>query len=172
MTMDESSRIANTDSPASSGGGASDPIGPTLARGAESDPYHQAGSEIVELIRGFVEEVGTHRREARSAAESARADRADALRIKQEAIGLRAETESEAARILDAARAEADRMREEAQAEAAEVKRVFGTVVAELERARQKLAEVTDRSGGNVGERTDENFVVIPNTPDTAPTEF
>lgn len=172
MTMDESSNIGVTGSPTSPGGGASESITPTTKPGAsETDPYHQAGSEIVELVRGFVEGVGTHIRDARSAAESARADRADAVRMRQETIKLRAEAEAEAAQIVDAARANADRTCAEALAEAAEIKRVFGTAVAELERAQEKLAEVIDRLGGNVGQRTTETFVVIPDAPDKAATE-
>lgn len=170
--MDDRSGIGGTASPTSPAGGASEPITPATRPAArQADPYEQAGSEIVELIRGFVEEVGTHRRDARSAAGSARADRADALRIKQETIKLRAETESEAARILDDARAEADRIRQEAQAEVAEVERVFRTAVAELERAQDRLAEVIDRMGGNPRERTTEPFVVVPDAPDKAATE-
>lgn len=108
MTMDESSNIGVTGSPTSPAGGASESITPTTTPEAgETDPYHQAGSEIVELVRGFVEGVGTHIRDARSAAESARADRADAVRMRQETIKLRAEAEAEAAQIVDAARANA-----------------------------------------------------------------
>jgi regulator of protease activity HflC (stomatin/prohibitin superfamily) len=145
---------------------------PTTRPGArETDPYEQAGSEIVDLVRGFVEAVGTHIRDARSAAESARADRADALRIRQETIKLRAETEAEAAQIIDAARAHADRMREEAQVEAAEVKRVFRTAVADLERAHERLVEVIDLLGGNLDKRTTETFVVLPDAPEKTATE-
>lgn len=176
MTMDESSNIGVTGSPTSPAGGASESITPTTTPGArETDPYQQAGSEIVELVRGFVEGVGTHIRDARSAAESARADRADAVRMRQETIKLRAEAEAEAAQIVDAARVNADRTcaeaLAEALAEAAEIKRVFGTAVAELERAQEKLAEVIDRLGGNVGQRATETFVVIPDAPDKAATE-
>ena len=170
--MDESSIVGGTGSPMSPAGGASESITPTTRPEAgETDPYDQAGSEIVDLVRGFVEAVGTHIRDARSAAESARAARADGLRIRQEAIKLRAETEAEAAQIVDAARAHADRMREEAQAEAAEVKHVFRTAVADLERAHERLAEVIDLLGGNLGKRTTETFVVLPDAPDKTATE-
>ena len=169
MTMDTSSNgVPGT--PASPAGGSSESTTPTTTPGAgETEPYEQAGSEIVELVRGFVEGVGTHIRDARSAAESARADRADAVRIRQETIKRRAE--AEAAQIVDAARADADRMRAEARAEAAEIKRVFGTAVAGLESAQEKLADVIDRLGGNVGQRTTETFVVIPDAPDKAATD-
>jgi hypothetical protein len=170
ITVDEGGRhlsIEETNSPTSPAPGASESVTPT-SPGTETDPYDQAGSEIVELVRGFVETVGTHIHQARSAAESARADRADAQRIRQETIKLRAETEAEAAQIVDAARAEANRMREEAQAETAEVKRVFRTAVAELERAHERLAEVIDLLGVSLRERTRETFVVIPDAPDKA----
>ena len=170
MTMDTSSNDV-TGIPASPAGGARESITPTTPGAGETDPYQQAGSEIVELVRGFVEGVGTHIRDARSAAESARADRADAVRMRQETIKRRAEAEAEAAQIVDAARADADRMRAEARAEAAEIKRVFGTAVAGLESAQEKLADVIDRLGGNVGQRTTETFVVIPDAPDKAATD-
>jgi hypothetical protein len=171
--MDKSSNDV-TGTPRSPAGGASESIPPAPAptpEAGETDPYQQAGSEIVELVRGFVEGVGTHIRDARSAAESARADRADAVRMRQETIKHRAEAEAEAAQIVDAARADADRTRAEALAEAAELRRVFGTAVVELERAQEKLAEVIDRLGGNVGQRTTETFVLIPDAPERAPTE-
>ena len=166
--MVDSSNIRETGSPMSPAGGASESITPTTRPAAsETDPYDQAGSEIVGLVRGFVEAVGTHMRDAQSAAESARADRADALRIRYETIKLRAETEAEAARIVDAARAEADRMRKEAQAETAE----FRTAVAVLERAHERLAEVIELLSRNLGERTQETVVVIPDPPDKIATE-
>jgi regulator of protease activity HflC (stomatin/prohibitin superfamily) len=164
----DSSNIQETGSPISPAGGAGQSITPTARRGAnQSDPYDQAGSEIVGLVRAFVEAVGTHIRDAQSAAQSARADRADALRTRYETIKLRAETEAEAARILDAARAEADRMRKEAQAETAE----FRTAVAVLARAHERLAEVIELLGGNLGERTTETVFVIPDAPDRIATE-
>jgi hypothetical protein len=168
MRMVDSSNFRETGSPISPAGGAGELITPTTRRGAkETDPYDQAGSEIAGLVRGFVEAVGTHIRDAQSAAESARADRAEALRIRYETIKLRAESEAEAARIVDAARAEADRMRKEAQAETAE----FRTAVAVLERAHEKLAEVIELLGGNLGERTTETVFVIPDAPDKIATE-
>jgi hypothetical protein len=168
MRMVDTSNIQESGSPIVPAGGAGQSITPTARRGAkQTDPYDQAGSEILGLVRAFVEAVGTHIRDAQSAAESARADRADALHARYEMIKLRAETEAEAARIVDGARAEADRMRKETQAETAE----FRTAVAVLERANERLAEVIELLGGNLGEPTTEAVFVIPDAPDPIATE-
>ena len=140
-----------------------------MADAKETDPFAQAGSQIAELTQRFVEEVGAARRDAQIAADSARTAHADAERIKQEAIKLRADAEAEAMRIIDGARAEGNRIRQEAETRAADAERIYRGIVDDLEQAQESLTAAIDRVGADVRERTaSEDGVVIPDAPGEA----
>jgi len=140
-----------------------------MADAKETDPFAQAGSQIAELTQRFVEEVGAARRDAQVAADSARTAHADAERIKQEAIKLRVDAESEAIRITDGARAEGNRIRQEAETRAADAERIYRGIVDDLEQAQESLTAAIDRVGAAVRERTaSEDGVVIPDAPGEA----
>ena len=140
-----------------------------MADAKETDPFAQAGSQIAELTQRFVEEVGAARRDAQVAADSARTAHADAERIKQEAIKLRADAEAEAIRIIDGARAEGNRIRQEAETRAADAERIYRGIVDDLEQAQESLTAAIDRVGADVRERTaSEDGVVIPDAPGEA----
>jgi len=140
-----------------------------MADAKETDPFAQAGSQIAELTQRFVEEVGAARRDAQVAADSARTAHADAERIKQEAIKLRADAEAEAIRIIDGARAEGNRIRQEAETRAADAERIYRGIVDDLEQAQESLTAAIDRVGADVRERTaSEDGVVIPEAPGEA----
>jgi hypothetical protein len=129
----------------------------------DADPFAQAGAQIAELIRRFIEEIGSLRRDAQVSAAAARTERADAERIRQEAIRLRVEAEADATRIVDAARAKAVRIRQEAEAQASDAKRVVHGVVDHLERARESLAELIGRLGEDVDQSTaSQDIRVVP----------
>lgn len=133
----------------------------------EPDPFAQAGAEIAELMRRFIQEVGSLRRDAHVEAEAARAERADAARIRQAAMRLRVDAEAEATRIVDAARGEANRIREEAKAQASDAKLVVHGVVDHLERARESLAELIGRLGDDIDDWTaSQDIPVIPDASD------
>jgi len=137
-----------------------------MADAKETDPFAQ---QIAELTQRFVEEVGAARRDAKVAADSARTAHADAERIKQEAIKLRADAEAEATRIIDGARAEGDRIRKEAETRAADAERIYRGIVDDLEQAQESLTAAIDRVGADVRERTaSEDGVVIPDAPGEA----
>jgi hypothetical protein len=140
-----------------------------MADAKETDPFAQAGSQIAELTQRFVEEVGAARRDAQVAADSARTAHADAERIKQEAIKLRADAEAEAIRIIDGARAEGNRIRHEAETRAADADRIYRGIVDDLEQAQESLTAAIDRVGADVRERpASEDGVVIPDAPGEA----
>jgi len=137
-----------------------------MADAKETDPFAQ---QIAELTQRFVEEVGAARRDAQAAADSARTAHADAERIRQEAIKLRADAEAEATRIIDGARAEGDRIRKEAETRAADAERIYRGIVDDLEQAQESLTAAIDRVGADVRERTaSEDGVVIPDAPGEA----
>ena len=137
-----------------------------MADAKETDPFAQ---QIAELTQRFVEEVGAARRDAQAAADSARTAHADAERIRQEAIKLRADAEAEATRIIDGARAEGDRIRQEAETRAADAERIYRGIVDDLEQAQESLTAAIDRVGADVRERTaSEDGVVIPDAPGEA----
>jgi hypothetical protein len=119
----------------------------------ETEPFAHAASQITEIVQGLVEEVRAARRDAQVAADSARMAHADAERIRQEAVKLRADAEADAVRVTDDARAEADRIdaearagaeraREDAQTKEQEALRVARSVLAarqEVDRASRDL---------------------------------
>jgi F0F1-type ATP synthase membrane subunit b/b' len=140
-----------------------------MADANETDPFAQAGSQIAELTQRFVEEVGAARRDAQVAANSARTAHADADRIRQEAIKLRADAEAEAIRIIECARAEGNRIRQEAETRAADAERIYRGIVDDLQQAQESLTAAIDRVGDDVRERTaSEDGVVIPDAPGEA----
>lgn len=172
--MDEARQISETPAPTPTGG-LGDPSKPPTAAAAD-DTFAQAAAQIADLIRRFVEEVGGLMRDAQVAAESARTELADAARLRQEMFSLRAESDAEGARILDAARAnaeaearhildaartEADAIRGEAVAEAAGAKRVLRGVLDDIKRAQETLAELVGTVRADVGERSPD-VVVLP----------
>jgi hypothetical protein len=166
--MDEPRTISGTPGAQRPSGGPGDPPAPRVVPGpGEGDPFAQAGAQIAELMRRFIDEVGNLRRDAQVAADSARAERADAARIRQEAIRLRADAEAEAARIVDAARGEADRIRAQATEQASDAERVVHGVVDDLERAQQSLAELIVRFGEDVdGWTAPQGVAVVPDASD------
>jgi F0F1-type ATP synthase membrane subunit b/b' len=140
-----------------------------MADAKETDPFAQAGSQIAEMTQRFVEEVGAARRDAQVAANSARTAHADADRIRQEAIKLRADAEAEAIRIIERARAEGNRIRQEAETRAADAERIYRGIVDDLQQAQESLTAAIDRVGDDVRERTaSEDGVVIPDAPGEA----
>ena len=140
-----------------------------MADAKETDPFAQARSQIAELTQRFVEDIGAARRDAQVAADSARTAHADAERIKQEAIKLRADAEAEAIRIIDGARAEGNRIRHEAETRAADADRIYRGIVDDLEQAQESLTAAIDRVGADARERTaSEDGVVIPDAPGEA----
>ena len=144
----------------------------SMAEANETDPFAQAGSQIAELMQRFVEEVGAARRDAQVAADSARTAHADAERIRQEAIKLRADAQAEAIRIIDGTRAEADSIRKEAETRAADAERLYRGIVDDLERAQESLTAAIDRVGADVREPTaSDDGVVIPDAPGEAATQ-
>jgi hypothetical protein len=125
-----------------------------MADANETDPFAQAGSQIAELTQRFVEEVGAARRDAKVAADSARTAHADAERIRQEAIKLRADAEAEAIRVVDDGRAEADRIAAEARAGAERARADVQTKEQEALRAArsvQKARQEIDRASRDLG---------------------
>jgi len=137
-----------------------------MADAKETDPFAQ---QIAELTQRFVEEVGAARRDAQAAADSARTAHADAERIRQEAVKLRADAEAEAMRIIDGARAEGNRIRHEAETRAADAERIYRGIVDDLEQAQESLTAAIDRVGADARERTaSEDGVVIPDAPGEA----
>jgi F0F1-type ATP synthase membrane subunit b/b' len=140
-----------------------------MADAKDPDPFAQAGSQIAELMQRFVEEVGAARRDAQGAADSARTAHADAERIRQEAIKLRADAEAEAMRIIGGARAEGNRIRQEAETRAADAERIYRGIVDDLEQAQESLTAAIDRVGADVRERmASDDGVVIPDAPGEA----
>lgn len=140
-------------------------VPPPRAAADETDPFAQAGSQIAQLFRRFIEDVGALIRDAQLAADSARSAHADAER-------LRADAEAEAVQIIDAARAEADQIYEEAKTRAAEAERSVRGVVDDIERAHERLAEAVGRFGADTGERTASHDVVdLLDTPDEPPAQ-
>lgn len=124
----------------------------------ETDPLARAGSRIEELCRRFIEDVGGLISEAQISAESARAARADAERIRQEAVKLHADAAAAALRIIGAARAEASEIREEARRRL-ETERSVRGLIDELE----SLAEALGGIGESIGEwAASEDVVVAP----------
>ncbi len=143
-----------------------------MAAAKETDPFAQAGLQIAELMRRFVEEVGALRRDAQVAADSALAANATAERNRQEAIKLRAGAEAEAIRIIGAARGEANSIREEAETRATDAERVVRGIVDDIEQAQESLAQAIGRFGADVGERmASEDAIVIPDAPGKAPAQ-
>lgn len=165
--MEETS---TTPQPVTATAGYGEPPEPTsMADAKEADPFAEAGSQIAELTQRFVDEVAAVRRDAQVAADSARVAHADAERIRQEAIMLRADAEAEAIRIIDGARAEADRIRAEAETRAADAERVLRGIVDELQRGRETLAGAIGRVGDDLEAPTaSEEGIVIPDAPGEA----
>ena len=165
--MEESWKTSTTPKPSTPTAGLGGRSAPSsMADAKETDPFAQ---QIAELTQRFVEEVGAARRDAKVAADSARTAHADAERIKQEAIKLRADAEAEATRIIDGARAEGDRIRKEAETRAADAERIYRGLVDDLEQAQESLTAAIDRVGADVRERTaSEDGVVIPDAPGEA----
>lgn len=142
---------------------------PSAAEPKETEPFAQAASQIADLMQRFVEEVGAAKRDAQVAADSARTARADAERIRQEAIKLRADAKAEAIRTIDGARTEADRIRNEAETRAAAADRLYRGIVDDLERAQEILGGALDRVGAEVNEPTASGGgTVIPDAPGEA----
>ena len=126
----------------------------STAEAEETEPFAQAASQITELMQRLVEEVRAARRDAQVAADSARTAHADAERIRQEAIKLRADVEADAIRVTDDARAEADRIDAEARAGAERVREDAQTKEQEaLRDARAVLAvrQEIDRASRDLG---------------------
>ena len=165
--MEESWKTSTTPKPSTPTAGLGGRSAPSsMADAKETDPFAQ---QIAELTQRFVEEVGAARRDAQVAADSARRAHADAERIKQGAIKLRADAEAEATRIIDGARAEGDRIRKEAETRAADAERIYRGIVDDLEQAQESLTAAIDRVGADVRERTaSEDGVVIPDAPGEA----
>jgi hypothetical protein len=174
--MDEARQISGTPAPAPTGGLGDPSKAATGAAADETDTFAQAAAQIADLIRRFVEEVGGLMRDAQVAAESARTELADAARLRQELFSLRAESDAEGARILDAARAkaeaeaahildaartEADAIRGEAVADAAGAKSVLRGALDDIKRAQETLAELVGTVRADVGERS-QDVVVLP----------
>ena len=168
--MEETWKTSTTPQPSTPTAGLGErPARSSTVEAKETDPFAQAGSQVAELMQRFVEEVGAARRDAQVAADSARTAHADAERIRQEAIKLRADAEAEAIRIIDGARAEADRIRKEAETRAADAERLYRGIVDDLERAQESLTAAIDRVGADVREPTaSEDGVVIPDAPGEA----
>ena len=162
--MEETWKTSTTPQPSTPTAGLGERSAPSsMADPKETDPF---AHEISELVQRFVEEVGAARRDAQVAADSARTAHADAERIRQQAIKLRADAEAEAMRIIDRARAEGDRIRKEAETRAADAERIYRGIVDDLEQAQESLTAAIDRVGADVRERTaSEDGVVIPDAP-------
>jgi hypothetical protein len=126
----------------------------STAEAEETEPFAQAESQITELMQRFVEEVRTARRDAQVAADSARTAHADAERIRQEAIMLRADAEAEAIRVIDDGRAEADLIAAEARAGAERARADAQTKEQEALRAARSVQEAwqeIDRASRDLG---------------------
>jgi uncharacterized membrane protein YqiK len=168
--MEEIWKTSTTPQPSTPTAGPGErPAPSSMADAKETDPFAQAGSQIAEMTQRFVEEVGAARRDAQVAANSARTAHADADRIRQEAIKLRADAEAEAIRIIERARAEGNRIRQEAETRAADAERIYRGIVDDLQQAQESLTAAIDRVGDDVRERTaSEDGVVIPDAPGEA----
>jgi hypothetical protein len=165
--MDETRPISDRPRAEAAADRLGDRSAPRPTTGADADPFVQAGAEIAELMRRFIEEVGSLRRDAQIEAEAARVERADAARIRQAAMRLRVDAEAEATRIVDAARGEANRIREQAKAQTSDAKRVVHGVVDHLEQARDSLAELIGRLGEDIDDWTaPQEIPVIPDASD------
>lgn len=171
--MEETWKTSTAPQPATPAAGVGErPTPSSMADAKETDPFAEAGSQIAELTQRFVDEVGAVRRDAQVAADSARTANADAERIKQEAVKLRADAGAEAIRIIDGARAEADRIRQEAETQAADAKRICRGIVDDLERGQESLAAAIGGIGADVREPTaSEEGFVIPDAPGEAAAE-
>ena len=168
--MEETWKTSTTPQPSTPTAGPGERPAPfSMADAKETDPFAQAGSQIAELTQRFVEEVGAARRDAQVAANSARTAHADADRIRQEAIKLRADAEAEAIRIIERARAEGNRIRQEAETRAADAERTYLGIVDDLQQAQESLTAAIDRVGADVRERTaSDDGVAIPDAPGEA----
>ena len=165
--MEETWKTSTTPQPSTPTAGLGERHPPSTKPDAkEADPFAQ---QISELMQRFVEEVRAARRDAQVAADLARTAHADAERIKQEAIKLRADAEAEAMRIIHGARAEGNRIRQEAETRAADAERIYRGIVDDLEQAQESLTAAIDRVGADARERTaPEDGVVIPDAPGEA----
>jgi valyl-tRNA synthetase len=153
--MEESWKRATTPQPSTPAEGVGErPEPSSTAEAKETEPFAQAASQITELMQRFVEEVRAARRDAQVAGDSARTAHADAERIRQEAIKLRADAEADAIRVTDDARAEADRIDAEARAGAERTREDAQTKEQEaLRAARSILAarQEIDRASRDLG---------------------
>ena len=153
--MDESWKTSTTPQPSTPAAGLGErPERSSTAETEETEPFAQAESQITELMQRFVEEVRTARRDAQVAANSARTADADAERIRQEAVKLRADAEAHAIRVTDDARAEADRIAAEARAGAERVRADAQTKEQEALRAARSVFEARqeiDRASRDLG---------------------
>jgi hypothetical protein len=152
--MEEYWKTSTTPQPSTTAGLGERSEGSSTAEAEETEPFAQAASQITELMQRLVEEVRAARRDAQGAADSARTAQADAERIRQEAIKLRADAEAEAIRVTDDARAEADRIDAEARAGAERVREDAETKEQEaLRAARSVLAagQEIDRASRDLG---------------------
>ena len=124
----------------------------STAEAEETEPFAQAESQITELMQRFVEEVRTARRDAQVAANSARTADADAERIRQEAVKLRADAEADAIRVTDNARAEADRATRSVQEAWQEIDRASRDLGAMKETIFEAFRDIRDRTVATLGE--------------------
>lgn len=126
---------------------------------SQPDVISDAASEVAELLRRFVEEIGGLKRDAQLAAEStlARA-RSDAELIKREVIRFRDDAEAEAQRTIREAESKADDLVEGLRT------RLQG-MVDDLQRIQDDLVEPISTLGGGIAKRKQDDVVVVPNLP-------
>lgn len=152
--MDEFWKSSTTPHPSTPTAGLGERPEPSTAEAKESEPFAQVASEITDLMERFVEEFRAARHDAQVAADSAQTANADAQRIRQEAVKLRADAEADAIRVADDARAEADRIVAEARAGAERTRADAQTKEQEALRAarsvRQARQEI-DRASMDLG---------------------
>jgi uncharacterized membrane protein YqiK len=144
---------------------------------SQPDVISDAASQVAELMRRFVEEIGGLKRDAQLAAEStlARA-RTDAELIKREVIRFRDDAEAEAQRIREEAEAHArelaaaeERTIREAESKADDLVQGLRTrlqsMVDDLQRIQDDLVEPISTLGGGIAKRKQDDVVVVPNLP-------
>lgn len=126
---------------------------------SQPDVISDAASQVAELMRRFVEEIGGLKRDAQLAAEStlARA-RTDAELIKREVIRFRDDAEAEAQRMIREAESKADDV-------VGGLRTRLQSTVDDLQRIQEDLVEPIPTLGGGIAKRKQDDVVVVPNPP-------
>lgn len=124
---------------------------------SQPDVISDAASEVAELMRRFVEEIGGLKRDAQLAAESTLAKaRSDAELIKREVIRFRDDAEAEAQRTIREAESKVDDLVEGLRTR-------LQSMVDDLQRIQDDLVAPITTLGGGIAKQKQDDVVVVPN---------